>query len=102
MSKLGRHAYIIKYSYDFYESRRDGIVVPESMFYKDINHLIIHYLSKKKELTIATPDGIGFLLKKDKDLFEEYSNEKRRTPDVLRKYLDKMNERYPDWDPVST
>jgi len=68
---------------------------------KDVKHHAIRYLGKKKEFINATPDVIGFLLRQDKDLFEAYGNEKKRTPDIMRKYLDKMNNRYPDWDPSS-
>jgi len=75
-----------------------GVVDNDSLFYKNINHLEIRYRSKKKKLIKAYPDGIGFLLKEDKDLHKVYGQEKGKTKAVLRKYLDKMNESSPDWD----
>ena len=44
----------------------------------------------------ATTEGVGFLLKKDKDLFEEYGNEPNKIETIMLKYINKMNERYPD------
>lgn len=60
--------------------------------------ICLHYFNRKRQLVKATPEGVGFLLKKDKDLFEEYGNEPQKTEAVMLKYLDKMNERYPTWE----
>jgi hypothetical protein len=43
----------------------------------------------------ATAQAIGFLLKKDKDFSKEYNAEKKLNNEVFKKYLLKMNERYP-------
>lgn len=60
--------------------------------------ICLHYFNRKRQLVKATPEGVGFLLKKDKDLFESYGNEPKKTEEVMLKYLDKMNERYPTWE----
>ena len=60
--------------------------------------LLLHYFNRKRQLMKATPEGVGFLLKKDKDFFEEYGNEPKKTEAIMLKYLNKMNERYPAWE----
>ncbi len=60
--------------------------------------ICLHYFNRKKQLIKATPESVGFLLKKDKDFFEAYGNEPKKTEEVMLKYLDKMNERYPTWE----
>jgi hypothetical protein len=102
MSKLGRHAYIITYIEDIFRKAPEAVVVDDSSFYTNKKIRVqIHYLSKKKELLKATPAGVGFLLKTEKDLYEAYQNEKTINKEVMRKYLDKMNDLHPDWEPDS-
>ncbi|HOZ77623.1 MAG TPA: hypothetical protein PLY34_06475 [Ferruginibacter sp.] len=60
--------------------------------------ICLHYFNRRRQLMKATPEGVGFLLKKDKDLFEAYGNEPQKTEAVMLKYLNKMNERYPTWE----
>jgi len=62
----------------------------------NINKMDVYYFSLKDKFLKATPEGIGFLLKKEKDLYEAYSNETHITTEVIVKYLDKLNDRYPD------
>ncbi len=98
MSKLGRYAYIVTYTGGLFKKAQEGVVADDSAVYKKKNtSWQIHYLNKKKELMKATPTGVGFLLKSEKDLYEEYQNEKVINNEVMRRYLDKMNERYPNW-----
>lgn len=60
--------------------------------------ICLHYFNRKKHLVKATPEGVGFLLKKDKDLFEAYGSEPKKTEAVMLKYINMMNERYPAWE----
>jgi hypothetical protein len=62
----------------------------------NINKMDVYYFSLKDKLRRATPEGIGFLLKNEKDLYEAYSNEPHITTEVIVKYLNKLNDRYPD------
>ena len=56
---------------------------------------MIFYFNKNGEFLEATPQAIGFLLRKDKDFLKEYNAEKKVNNIVYKKYLLKMNERYP-------
>jgi|GEM_PF-2578463 len=60
--------------------------------------LYLHYFNKNRQLVKATPEAIGFLVKREKDLFEAYGNEPQKTEEVMLKYLDEMNKRYPTWE----
>ncbi len=53
------------------------------------------YFNKKGKPINPNREAIGFLLRKDKDLELEFSKEKNMTIDVFKKYIRKMNERYP-------
>lgn len=55
----------------------------------------IWYFNKKGKFILATPQAIAFLIQNDKDLAKEFSAEKEKTNAVFKKYLIKMNERYP-------
>lgn len=97
LSGLGRFPYIfIKSASFFKQQHRIAIETTDTAFLTNINRIELYYFSRKRQLIKATPDGIGFLLKGDKDLYESYGNEPRKSTEVLRKYLDKLNERYPD------
>ena len=109
MDKLGKHSYILV---------KRGFTVPIVFFtpftvaaniatasvnslmaakaVTNMNDVDVYYFNRKRKLLQATPTGIGFLLKDDKDLYDAYENEPRITTEVMIKYLDKMNERYPD------
>jgi hypothetical protein len=62
----------------------------------DMNKMDVYYFSLRDKFKRATPESIGFLLKKEKDLYEAYSNEPHITTEVIVKYLNKLNDRYPD------
>lgn len=55
----------------------------------------IWYFNKKGSFLQATTQAIGYLLIKDKDLRQEYIAEKKYNNQIYKKYLLKMNERYP-------
>lgn len=73
--------------------------VEDSSLNGNINKFDLYYIGKKKTFLKAIPTGIGFLLKNDKDLYDAYESENEITNEVMLKYLDKMNDRYPDWEP---
>jgi hypothetical protein len=43
----------------------------------------------------ATTQAIAFMIRKEKDFAKEFSEEKMKNNDTYKKYLLKMNERYP-------
>jgi hypothetical protein len=112
VEKLGRHSYILT---------ERGLQIPFVIFMpltaaaaittvsvnalmaakasSNINKMDIYYFNRKRKLIKATPTGIGFLLKDEKDLFEAYENESKITNEIMLKYLKKINDRYPDWQP---
>jgi len=101
LSGLGRHPYIFIATQLMDAEHKYAIEKNDTTFSKRVNRLSLHYFSKKREFIKATPSGIGFLLKNDKDLYQEYQSEEKINNEVMAKYLDKMNERYPDWEPSS-
>jgi len=92
--------YIGRYSFVVTDAKK-----PVTYFNLGVGALLDQALSKKKEtifyfnkdgeFTQATAQAIGFLLRKDKDLYKEYNAEKKLNNQVFKKYLIKMNERYP-------
>lgn len=111
VERLGRHSYILT---------ERGLQIPFVVFMpltaaaaittvsvnalmaakaaSNINKMDIYYFNRKRKLMKATPTGIGFLLKDEKDLFEAYESESKITNEVIIKYLNKINDRYPDWE----
>jgi hypothetical protein len=55
----------------------------------------ICYFNKKSEFKHATVQAISWLLRDDKDFLKEFNAEKKINNEVFKKYLIKMNERYP-------
>lgn len=55
----------------------------------------LYYFNKSGDFLPATPQAVGFLLRKDKDLFDAFNKEKVINNNTYIKYLVKMNERYP-------
>jgi hypothetical protein len=56
----------------------------------------IFYYNRKGELTEATTQAIYWLIKNEKDFLKEWHAEKNYDNEVFKKYLIKMNERYPE------
>lgn len=56
---------------------------------------IFVYFNKRGKPIYPTREAMGFLLHKDKDFELEFSKEKNLTIDVYKKYIQKMNVRYP-------
>lgn len=99
LEKPGRHAYFLVSSGPFLDlAHKHAISMNDIIYNSRINRLRLYYFGKKKKIITASPSAIGFLLKGDEDLYKEYGNEKTINNEVMIKYLDKMNERYPDWE----
>lgn len=56
----------------------------------------IWYFNKNGTFLQATKQAMFFLLRDEKDLYSQFAEEKVYNNNVFRKYLLKMNERYPD------
>lgn len=57
--------------------------------------MVLFYFNKHGQCLQATQQAINFLLRKDIDFSKEFAAEKKMTNAVYKKYLLKMNERYP-------
>lgn len=57
--------------------------------------VMLIFYNKKGKSHEATGQAIGWLLKDDKDFLQEFNAEKKYNNEVFKKYLMKMNERYP-------
>ncbi|MBC7587390.1 MAG: hypothetical protein H7178_03440 [Chitinophagaceae bacterium] len=55
----------------------------------------IFYFNEKGNFMRATNQAIGWLIRKEIDLFAEFNGEKKFTLDTYRKYLEVMNKRHP-------
>ena len=55
----------------------------------------LYYFNEQGHFLKATNQAIGWLIRKEKDLFEEFNNEKKVMLTTYRKYLELMNKRYP-------
>lgn len=100
LEKPGRHAYFLVSSGPFADlANNHAISMNDVTNNRRINRLRLYYFGKKKKIVTASPSAIGILLKSDEDLYKEYGNEKTINNEVMIKYLDKMNDRYPDWEP---
>lgn len=56
----------------------------------------LFFINKSGKLHEATGQAIGWFLKDDKDLLDGFNAEKKYNNEVFKKYLMKMNERYPE------
>ncbi|MCW3108232.1 MAG: hypothetical protein JWQ09_2738 [Segetibacter sp.] len=74
-----------------------GLVVSaaDAALYPQQPKEVIAFINRKGNLTDASPVSIGILLRKDKDFEKEYNSEKRLNNETFKKYLIKMNKRYP-------
>ncbi len=55
----------------------------------------VEYFNERGQDIIASDQTIGFLIRKEKDLWKQYNAEPKITSEVLVKYLKLMNKRYP-------
>ena len=87
---IGRYAFV---TVDMKRLYLSGLGVVDALISNPKSE--IWYFDKKGTFRQATGQAIFFLLKKDKDFLKEFNAERNVTNEVLKKYLIKMNERYP-------
>jgi hypothetical protein len=71
-----------------------GLSVLSKLSYK-LRKSFYVYSSEQEFYELKTFDILGRILKKDKDLYKEYGDERTYNIEIYKKYLDKINKRYP-------
>lgn len=90
---IGRYPIIEVY----YDLETGLCVIGDSIQNKSITKTqkLIVFINERGKLVEANNQTVISLIRKEEDLYREFNNEKNITADILKKYLVKMNERYP-------
>jgi len=100
---LVRIAFIGQYSFAIFDEVNNVELNPltNSILISAVDAIIspqrkeLYYFNEQGHFLKATNQAIGWLIRKEKDLFAEFNNEKKITMATYRKYLELMNKRYP-------
>jgi len=98
MSYLGKYSFYIYKDYSKIKATSPIYVLIRTGNTDDLSTLFnnsIMFYNEKGKLKKANNQSIGWLIRKEKDFLNEYNKELFLDNNVFKKYLIKMNERYP-------